>query len=697
VKKHIVLKLVAGLVGLVLLSVIIAVIYVSGNLNQHKNKIEKMVEEATGREMLIEGDLHLGLSLIPTVAVDGVSFSNAAWGTQPQMATVKSIEVKVALLPLLSGDILVERLILIEPDIFIETDSGGRGNWVFGESLPEQAARPEAETAAPGFPAVGVQEIEISEGRFRYRAGDTGQTTTLVIDRLSAAAEDTNSPLNLDLVVAYNGHAIRASATLGALGTLLANQAYPLQATVDTAGARIIIDGELGQPMEGKGLALDIAMKTDSLGTLSSLAGTELPPLGPIEVFARLSDSEAGYQLEGLKARVGKTDVSGRLAAVLTGERPRVEAQLTSTNIDLADFTTGAGGAAVPEKDKKTQKEKRVFSADPLPLDGLRSVDANVTLRADSITVQGVPLQNVDLKLALDGGRLLLKPAKAQVAGGTISAGIEVDARGKIAGLTTTVDGSQIDRGRLIKEITGSEIMSGGKIDLTLRLKGRGNSVRALAAGLNGEVLMVTGEGRLNNKSMNLAGGDVRLELLRMLNPFMKEEPYTTLKCAVLRYDIKDGLATTEKGIAVETDKLLILGTGTINLKNEQLALLIESKPKDDLVKGSLKTLITVGDVSLAGLVQVGGTLAKPKLELNPAGVLKQGASVTAAAATGGLSTLVTRLYNEVTKDENPCLTAQRKPAPTGASTGEAEQSRPEEKKKKKDGMGGLLKGITGK
>lgn len=695
-RRHIVLKIVAGLVGVVLLSVIIAAIYVSGNLNQHKNKIEKMVEEATGREMLIEGDLHLGLSLVPTVAVDGVSLGNAAWGTQPQMATVKSIEVKVALLPLLSGDILVERLILIEPDIFIETDAEGRGNWEFGESLPELTAAPGDEAAAPGSPAVGVQEIDISKGRLRYHAGDTGHTTLLVIDRLSAVAEDTNSPLNLDLAVAYNGHAISASATLGALKTLLANQVYPLQATVDTAGAHITIDGELGQPMEGKGLALDITMKTDSLATLSGLAGTELPPLGPMLVSARLSDSEAGYQLEGLSARVGKTDVSGRLAAVLTGKRPRVEAQLTSTNIDLADFTTGVGGAAAPEKDEKTQRAKRVFSDDPLPLDGLRSVDANVTLRADRVTAQWLLLQNVDLMLALDDGRLLVKPAKARVAGGTISADIDVDARGKLAGLTTTVDGSQIDRGRLIKEIKGSDIMSGGKTDLTLRLKGRGNSVRAMAAGLSGEVLVVAGEGRINNKSINLAGGDVRTELFRMLNPFMKQEQYTTLKCGVLRYDIKDGMATTEKGIVFETDKLLILGTGTINLKNEQLALLIESKPKDDVVAGTLKSLVKVGDLSLAGLVQVGGTLAEPKLELNPAGVLKQGASVTTAVATGGLSTLVTRLYNEVTKDANPCLTAQQKPASTSTSSGKAEQSKPEEKNKK-GGVGGLLKGVIGK
>ncbi len=100
--------------------------------------------------------------------------------------------------------------------------------------------------------------------------------------------------------------------------------------------------------------------------------------------------------------------------------------------------------------------------------------------------------------------------------------------------------------------------------------------------------------------------------------------------------------------------------------------------------------------MSLAGLVQVGGTLAEPRLELNPAGVLKQGASVTAAAATGGISTLVTRLYNEVTKDENPCLTAQRKPASTSTSSGKAEQSKPEEKNKK-GGVGGLLKGVIGK
>jgi len=694
-RKHFVLKILAGLIGLVLVSVIVVVLYVSANMDRYQDRVDDMVdtmvEEATGREVQIEGDVHIKVSLTPTIAIDGVSFANAAWGTQPQMATVKSIEAKIALIPLLSGDVLIEHFILIEPDIFIETDAQGLGNWVFTEDTAEPPLQPEAE--AEGLATLGVQEIEISEGRLRYRAGDTGHTTTLVFNRLSAQAEDTNSPLNLELDVAYNGHAIEAKATLGAIRALLANQTFPLQASVDTADARITIDGKLEHPMDGKGLAFDIALQTDSLGNFSGLAGTELPPLGPLEVSARLSDSEAGYQLQELKARVGKTDVSGRLAAVLTGKRPRLEAQLTSTNIDLADFTAGE---APQKKAKKADKAKRVFSADPLPFEGLRALDADVSLQADRVTAQGIRLQDVDLKLALDDGRLMVKPAKAKVAGGAISAGIDVDARGKTAGLTATLDGNQIDRGRLLKEIMDSDIMSGGKTDLTVKLKGRGNSLRAIAAALNGDVLVVTGEGRIHNKAMNLAGGNPLFDLFGMLNPFMKKEPNTTVKCGVVRYDITDGMATTEKGIAFETDKLVMLGTGTINLKNEQLSLLFESKPSRDSAEDELEKLVKAGHLSLAALVQVRGTLVEPKLELNPAGLLKEGAKATAAVATLGLSTLASDLLEEDSRDENPCLTAQRKPAPTGGGSGKAKQSKPEETKKQ-DGVGGLLKGVIGK
>jgi len=94
--------------------------------------------------------------------------------------------------------------------------------------------------------------------------------------------------------------------------------------------------------------------------------------------------------------------------------------------------------------------------------------------------------------------------------------------------------------------------------------------------------------------------------------------------------------------------------------------------------------------------VQVRGTLAEPKLELNPAGLLKEGAKATAAVATLGLSTLASDLLQEDSRDENPCLTAQRKPAPTGGGSGNAKQSKPEEEKQQ-GGVGGLLKGVIGK
>ena len=45
------------------------------------------------------------------------------------MVRLKVLEIEVKLFPLLFGNIQVKRLILVEPDILLETDRKGRGNW----------------------------------------------------------------------------------------------------------------------------------------------------------------------------------------------------------------------------------------------------------------------------------------------------------------------------------------------------------------------------------------------------------------------------------------------------------------------------------------------------------------------------------------------------------------------------------------
>lgn len=123
--KHVLVGL-AGLAVVVVGGAIIAI--TSIDFNQYRSTIADQVKQATGRDLKIAGDLKVGISLAPAVAVDDVSFSNAAWGSRPEMATVKRFEAEMELLPLIFGDIRVKRLVLKGADILLETDAKRQGN-----------------------------------------------------------------------------------------------------------------------------------------------------------------------------------------------------------------------------------------------------------------------------------------------------------------------------------------------------------------------------------------------------------------------------------------------------------------------------------------------------------------------------------------------------------------------------------------
>lgn len=70
------------IVGVVIVAVVVAgvAIVMSMDFNQYKPEIIAEAKKATGRDLKIEGDIGLAISLTPSLAVSGVSFSNAGWG-----------------------------------------------------------------------------------------------------------------------------------------------------------------------------------------------------------------------------------------------------------------------------------------------------------------------------------------------------------------------------------------------------------------------------------------------------------------------------------------------------------------------------------------------------------------------------------------------------------------------------------------
>ena len=163
--------------------------------NRLKPRIARIAKDATGRELTLAGDLDVKISLSPTLTAQQISLQNAPWGTRPELATLKRLEVQIGLLPLILGRIEVKRLILVKPDIIVETDDSGKLNLEFEPSPDPKKDKQRIPAAVFKFPPLAVREVRLNKGLILYKHGKPTETYTLKIDSLEASSEGFNSPL----------------------------------------------------------------------------------------------------------------------------------------------------------------------------------------------------------------------------------------------------------------------------------------------------------------------------------------------------------------------------------------------------------------------------------------------------------------------------------------------------------------------
>src|SRR5690606_16626279 len=107
-------KLLIGIGALVVLVIAAALVGPSFyDWNSLKPQIAAQVRQATGRELAIDGDISLSILPAPTLSAEGVRFANAEGGSAPDMATLEALDVRVAFMPLLQGNIQVESVSLV--------------------------------------------------------------------------------------------------------------------------------------------------------------------------------------------------------------------------------------------------------------------------------------------------------------------------------------------------------------------------------------------------------------------------------------------------------------------------------------------------------------------------------------------------------------------------------------------------------
>jgi len=174
--------------------------------------LNQEVRAATGRGLVIDGDINIRLGFVPKIEVTSVMLGNAAWSDAPFMLKAKRLSSHFSLFPLLEGRLLFREITLEGVSLLLETDAEGRNNWDLEGTRKAADASPRPLSSPTSSDQVRrilasllsvtghFDEIDIDDLTVQYIRAGNDAPSKFNIARVELEASDQRKQLALDIV-----------------------------------------------------------------------------------------------------------------------------------------------------------------------------------------------------------------------------------------------------------------------------------------------------------------------------------------------------------------------------------------------------------------------------------------------------------------------------------------------------------------
>jgi uncharacterized protein involved in outer membrane biogenesis len=358
----------AIVVSLILASAIVFLAF--ADFSKFKPQLEAAVTDATGREFRIAGTLEPKVFPVISLVAEDITLANADWSTEPLLAEVGHLTVRIGLWQLLSGAIVIRELRLRDVAVLAETGPEGQSNLDFDNGEIEEPNEPVVEDAGESLD-LRIELAEIRNARFISRSPGA-KDLTVTLESMDLATDEARM-LNLNGTGQLNDHKMALQGSVGPLEALSSGDPAKVDIDASLGNIKLAIEGTVGdlEAMEGN---VEILATSDDVEPIVKAFELPLNLAGVMQIEAKLSgaDNRADFELD---TRVGDMEVR------------------TSGNLDGDQLTFAS---EVPSLD-------RVGAA--LDVEGL---PARPLSAAGQVRFAGDHIVLNDITVKLDGTKLLL-------------------------------------------------------------------------------------------------------------------------------------------------------------------------------------------------------------------------------------------------------------------------------------------------
>lgn len=510
-------------------------------------------ERATGRSLVISGDVTP--SIWPTLGVraEGVVIGNPDWVEDGPMLQAESLHVGIGASALWGGRVQVQRFELVDARIVLVRGEDGAVSWDFSGGEVAEAAEDGADTGS-GLENFSLDIAEIANGSLLFRDTVAGTEIRVSDVNLTLSLPSATGRATLEGDAVMNGAGIGIDGVIDGVGPLIEGDIRPVTLAARWAGGEAGFDGRVGLvPLGVEGtIALD-ATDLDPVMALVGQPALDLPQgLGRdrIAVNAAVTlASEGTTHLREASFVLDGNRLTGDVDILPGQDRPMIRARLQGGALDLSGLSAGGDAAAGGATGSG-------WSRDPIDVSGLFGADAEVALVLAGLDLGMATLDGVDLRATLAAGRMVMELRQIAAYGGTLSGQFIVNGRGGLS-MRSDIRISDVQLAPLLTEFAGYERLEGtgnGDVDLLLV----GNDMHALMNSMSGSGNIAFGQGAI-------LGLDIWGMIRNLDTSYQGEGSRTVYDSIAASFTVTDGVLSNDDFL-MDSTVGRVSGSGTVGI-----------------------------------------------------------------------------------------------------------------------------------
>lgn len=641
--------LVGALVALIVVAVLLVALLVDPN--DYRDEIAQRVQDATGRELTIEGEL--SLSVFPWVAIEvgRTRFGNAeGFGDEP-FASFERASLSVKLLPLLfRREVSVGTAELESLRVNLAVAGNGRSNWQdisermeAVEQLEEQAPQDEEGAQVSSF-AVG--SIAIDDAQLVYDNAQLGERYELTGLGLKTGSINAGEPVDLSGGFGFTGpDDLAGQVDLSATVQFAADASSVSLADFEIAGSA---EGEMPLSFAFSAPAMNvrtedrvanvgdmrlevfdvvveasvepfsyadspqpsatIRIEAFSPRTLMQNLGIEAPETvdpGALErlmLSANLAVTDDAMRMTGLELELDDTTFTGALAVPRDSDGT-YELDLAADSIDVSRYMAPATEAEETAAGEEVPIE--------IPVDVIRALNARGSLRIGEAQLGRLVFEDITLDVNSADGLLRMHPISARFLDGGYNGDIRIDARGELTTLSVNERIENVNLGALAMAMFETDKVT-GRIDGSFVLSGRGNEIGEMQRNLNGDMSFVLSDGAWE-------GTDVWYQLRRARATFRREQAPQPQLPPRTRFSEVSATGVVTNGVLVNEDFsadlpfMQLSGRGSVDIPAGTIDYSLTGRVLNSPELADSATAEEIEDLTSATIpLKISGPLAEP-------------------------------------------------------------------------------------